>query len=215
MGNIIFQEISFNNNVLLEEIFLIYKEAFPLNEQQPIAVIKTRLQQSKEIVIAATINDKVVGFGFLYDLKNTDFLLLDYLAIKENQRGQNIGGSLLTYLKQYASKIKKHLLMEVDDPKYGGEERRVAFYQKNGAYWLKDVKYILPALDGDNATEQILMIVPFGAKTTFNGMEIKRLAKILYRELYGIDGKNNDLELVLKSVNNRVLAVDYQKENYF
>lgn len=185
---------------MLEEIFLIYKEAFPLNEQQPIAVIKTRLQQSKEIVIAAIINDKVVGFSFLYDLKKTDFLLLDYLAIKENQRGQNIGGSLLSYLKQYASKIKKHLLMEVDDPKYGGEEKRIDFYQKNGAFCLKDLHYILPALDNTEPTKQILMVVPYGRIISFSGNEIKELVKILYAELYGISGENEDLKSIIDSI---------------
>ena len=185
---------------MLEEILLIYKEAFPLNEQQPIAVIKTRLQQSKEIVIAAIINDKVVGFSFLYDLKKTDFLLLDYLAIKENQRGQNIGGSLLSYLKQYASKIKKHLLMEVDDPKYGGEEKRIDFYQKNGAFCLKDLHYILPALDNTEPTKQILMVVPYGRIISFSGNEIKELVKILYAELYGISGENEDLKSIIDSI---------------
>ena len=185
---------------MLEEIFLIYKEAFPSKEQQPIAVIKTRLQQSKEIVIAAIINDKVVGFSFLYDLKKTDFLLLDYLAIKENQRGQNIGGSLLSYLKQYASKIKKHLLMEVDDPKYGGEEKRIDFYQKNGAFCLKDLHYILPALDNTEPTKQILMVVPYGRIISFSGNEIKELVKILYAELYGISGENEDLKSIIDSI---------------
>ncbi len=135
---------------------------------------------------------------------------LDYLAVSQNNRGKLIGQKLFAQLKDYAQNQKKHLLMEVDDPKFGEDKelrnKRVAFYIKNGALVLQDVKYILPALDGTETTNQILMLVPSGLKSQFSGQEIKDLVKLLYSELYGISGENESLNLICKSVNNSVFV---------
>jgi uncharacterized membrane protein YheB (UPF0754 family) len=154
-----------------------------------------------------------VGIGFLFDLLGSDFLLLDYLAVKENHRGKQIGEQLLEFLKSYSKRHNKHLLMEVDDPEFGEDKtsklKRIAFYQKNGALWLKDIKYILPALDGTNATEQILMLVPENSESEFSGEEIKALVKLLYAELYGISGEDSDIHLILQSVKDKVFVTQF------
>ena len=103
--------------------------------------------------------------------------------------------------------------MEVDDPEFGEDKtsklKRTAFYQKNGALWLKDIKYILPALDGSEHTEQILLLVPQNPKSEFSGEEIKALVKLLYSELYGISGKNSNLNLILESVKDKVFVTQF------
>ena len=192
----------------LNAIFKIYESSFPANERQTIETLKIRLKTNKEVLFAAKHNEEVVGIGFLFDLVGSDFLLLDYLAVSQNNRGKLIGQKLFAQLKDYAQNQKKHLLMEVDDPKFGEDKdlrnKRVAFYKKNGALVLKDVKYILPALDGTESTKQILMLVPYQSKSQFSGEEIKDLVKLLYSELYGISGENESLNLIYKSVNNSI-----------
>ncbi|MCP9761775.1 GNAT family N-acetyltransferase [Lacihabitans soyangensis] len=189
-------KIEIDQKDTLEEIFQIYETSFPANERQTLETLKIRLKEDKEVLFAAKINNEVVGIGFLFDLRGSDFLLLDYLAVKENHRGQQIGERLFEFLKSYSKRHHKHLLMEVDDPEYGEDKpsriKRIAFYQKNGAYWLKDVKYILPALDKTLPTEQILMVVPKNVESEFSGQEIHRLVKVLYSELYGISGEDED-----------------------
>lgn len=207
------EKIEIDNQKSLSEVFEIYESSFPANERQSLDTINFRLKIGKEVLFAAILKNEIVGIGFLFDLIGSDFLLLDYLAVKESHRGKQIGEALFSQLKGYAELRKKHLLMEVDDPAYGDDKinrhKRIAFYQKNGAHWLKDVKYILPALDGSEQTEQILMLVPQNYKSEFSGEEIKALVKLLYTELYGISCENFDLSLILKSVKDTVLVSQY------
>lgn len=201
-------KIEIDQKDTLEDVFKIYETSFPANEQQTLETLKIRLKEKKEVLFTAKIKNEVVGIGFLFDLLGSDFLLLDYLAVKENHRGKQIGERLFEFLKQYSKSQNKHLLMEVDDPEYGEDKpsriKRIAFYQKNGALWLKDVKYILPALDGTSITEQILMTVPNGLKNEFSGEEIQRLVKVLYSELYGIKGEDKSLSKIMESINEKV-----------
>lgn len=196
-------KIEIDQKETLEEVFKIYETSFPANERQTLETLKIRLKEDKEVLFAAKINNEVVGIGFLFDLLGSDFLLLDYLAIKENHRGQQIGERLFEFLKSYSKSHHKHLLMEVDDPEYGEDKpsklKRIAFYQKNGALWLKDVKYILPALDKTLPTEQILMVAPNNSETEFSRQEIHRLVKVLYSELYGISGEDDENLLKIAS----------------
>ncbi|HLO45154.1 MAG TPA: GNAT family N-acetyltransferase [Leadbetterella sp.] len=201
-------KIEIDQKDTLEDVFKIYETSFPANEQQTLETLKIRLKEKKEVLFTAKIKNEVVGIGFLFDLLGSDFLLLDYLAVKENHRGKQIGERLFEFLKQYSKSQNKHLLMEVDDPEYGEDKpsriKRIVFYQKNGALWLKDVKYILPALDGTSITEQILMTVPNGLKNEFSGEEIQRLVKVLYSELYGIKGEDKNLSKIMESINEKV-----------
>ena len=206
-------KIEIDQKETLEEVFKIYEASFPANERQTLETLKIRLKENKEVFFAAKISHEVVGIGFLFDLLGSDFLLLDYLAVKENHRGKQIGERLFEFLKSYSRRQNKHLLMEVDDPEFGEDKtsklKRTAFYQKNGALWLKDIKYILPALDGSEHTEQILLLVPQNPKSEFSGEEIKALVKLLYSELYGISGKNSNLNLILESVKDKVFVTQF------
>jgi hypothetical protein len=133
--------------------------------------------------------------------------------VKENHRGKQIGGRLFEYLKTFAKLNKKHLLMEIDDPEFGDDKvqrlKRIAFYQKNGALWLEDIKYILPALDGTYPTEQILMLVPENSKSEFSGEKIKDLVKRLYDELYGISGEDTYLAKIITSITEKVRVLPF------
>jgi GNAT superfamily N-acetyltransferase len=206
-------KIEIDQKETLEEVFKIYEASFPANERQTLKTLKIRLKENKEVFFAAKISHEVVGIGFLFDLPGSDFLLLDYLAVKENHRGKQIGEQLFEFLKSYSKRHNKHLLMEVDDPEFGEDKtsklKRIAFYQKNGALWLKDIKYILPALDGSEHTEQILLLVPQNPKSEFSGEEIKALVKLLYSELYGISEKNSNLNLILESVKDKVFVTQF------
>jgi predicted N-acetyltransferase YhbS len=206
-------KIELDKKETLDGVFKIYQNSFPSNERQTLETLKIRLKEKKEVLFAAKINNEVVGMGFLFDLLGSDFLLLDYLAVKENHRGKQIGERLFEFLKTYSKTQKKHLLMEVDDPDFGDYKhsklKRIEFYQKYGALWLKDVKYVLPALDGTNPTEQILMLVPENSKSEFSGEEIKDLINLLYAELYGISEKDTNLDHIITSINERVAVVPF------
>jgi hypothetical protein len=67
----------------------------------------------------------------------------------------------------------------------------------------------LPALDGTNPTEQILMLVPQNSKSEFLGEEIKDLVKRLYAELYGISGEDTNLANINSSITEKVVVLPF------
>lgn len=84
-------KIELDQKETLDEVFKIYQNSFPANERQTLETLKIRLKEKKEVLFAAKINNEMVGIGFLFDLLGSDFLLLDYLAVKQNHRGKQIG----------------------------------------------------------------------------------------------------------------------------
>src|SRR5262249_52764757 len=128
----------------------IYSEAFPPNERHPLSVIKERVKKGLNIAYVGRLNNKIVFMALLWPLKNTNFILLDYMATSAKQRGKNIGSHFMQEMRGTLEKEKKHFIMEIENPEFGNNkeerEKRVAFYRKNGAKELKSVRYILPAL---------------------------------------------------------------------
>ena len=74
--------IEIDQKETLEEVFKIYEASFPANERQTLETLKIRLKENKEVFFAAKLQNELVGIGLLFDLLGSDFLLLDYLAVK-------------------------------------------------------------------------------------------------------------------------------------
>jgi GNAT superfamily N-acetyltransferase len=166
----------------------IYAEAFPANERQPINVVKERVKNGLNQIYVGRIGNDIVFMALLWPLKNTDFILLDYMATNSAHRGKNIGSLFLQARHRDLEENKKYFIMEVEDPEFGDNkeerERRLAFYKKNGAKELKGVNYILPALQGHKATEMILMILPNYDQGKIPANIVKNLITQIYKELY-------------------------------
>ena len=145
-------------NVAME----IYSCAFPVNEQQPLDVVKERVRRGLNQIYVGRDGHEITFMALLWPLKNTDFILLDYMATSVAYRGKNIGSYFLQSMREVLAGSNKHFIIEVEDPEYGENkeerQRRLAFYKKNGARELKDVRYVLPALQGGVSTEMKLMI---------------------------------------------------------
>jgi GNAT superfamily N-acetyltransferase len=162
----------------------IYATAFPKNEQQSQETLENRLRSGQETLIVAKIEGNIAAFAFLFGLKATDFLLVDYFAVAENYRNQGVGSVFFKYLCHWASVRSIKLLLEVDDPAFGSEpeQKRVAFYEKNGAKKISGIPYILPPLDGTVPTNQILM----AANQVDDLILIEKIKLVicLYQQLY-------------------------------
>ncbi|MGL4500186.1 MAG: hypothetical protein ACRCU2_14065, partial [Planktothrix sp.] len=63
-------------------------------------------------------------------------------------------------------------------------ERRIQFYQNNGAKLLQSVRYVLPPLSGDVPTEMLLMMVPAELGGQLPGKQVKQLIEQVYQEMY-------------------------------
>ena len=182
-----FREINKTDSSEFQQAMEIYLEAFPANERHPLATIVDRVNQGLSRLYVTSSHGEIAFLALLWPLKETDFVLLDYMATKANHRGQGIASAFLTTLRDELINTGKHLILEVENPQFGDpqeKERRVAFYKRHGARELEDVKYLLPPLDGTTPTEMILMIFPEYSDEKISGALVKNLIMRMYRELY-------------------------------
>jgi len=168
----------------------IYEEAFPLAERQPVSVIRHRISSGLYQAYVGRLEEtgEVVSLAFLWPFKDSNFILLDYLAVKKSIRGQNVGSAYLASMIQVLNPQQKYLLIEVDNPKFAPDEseatRRIAFYQRNGAQLMKDLRYLLPPAQGNEPTEMMLMIFPNYKTPQIEASQVRDLIIQLYREAW-------------------------------
>jgi ribosomal protein S18 acetylase RimI-like enzyme len=202
------------NNVKSKEFMQamdIYLEAIPPSEQQQIDVIKERIIVKKEQLIIGQENGKVKCMAIIYPLQGTNYVLIDYLAIKREFRQQGIGSKLLRYIQDTYSQKGIRLIGEVEDFNYGNNQeikkRRMRFYRRSGARVLKDVYYQMPPLQGNQPTPMMLITFNSIGEDKIDGEEIKKIIKQIYYELYNRDSDDPLLNTFINKIPSRVLLV--------
>ena len=179
----------------------IYSSAFPINERQPVNVVKERVKQGLNHLYVGRIDRDIAFMALLWPLKETDFILLDYMATNPIYRGRNIASQFLQYMRPVLEQSKKFFILEVEDPEYGQNtdqrQKRIVFYKRNGAKELKNVRYILPPLQEPMPTEMRLMIFPDYANGKIDAGLVRRLIFQIYKELYHKDATDAFLDFCL------------------
>ena len=186
----------------------IYCEAFPQNERHAVSVIRNRIEQGSGKLHVGVSSGEVVFMALLWPLKGTGFILLDYMAAKNTHRSEGIGSMFIGELSGILRAGGKRLIAEVEDPACGNNRaektRRVSFYKRNGMRELKNVRYLLPPLQGGAPTEMILMVFPGYAEGFVNGEAIREAITQIYRELYRRDSANPLLKSFIGAVKGRI-----------
>jgi GNAT superfamily N-acetyltransferase len=202
--DIIFRQVLSTADVYFLQAIQIYEESFPPNERQPLSILADRVNQSKSKLYVGLLNDEVVCMALLWDFVNMEFVLLDYMAVKKSHRNNKIGASLFKFLQEDLKKIKKYLIIEVENYFFGANQeqrkKRVNFYINNGAYLLKDVDYILPPLDGSSPTEMFLLLCPRYHKERIDKKDLEKLIIRLYLDLYGKDQHDVLLNKIVEKI---------------
>ena len=170
-----------------EDAINVYLNSIPRNERQTIDIVKERVAAKNEHLLIGSLSGEVVCMALVWPLENSDFILLDYMAVKEKYRKQGIGTSLIkSILSKYCTN-NSSIIVEVEDPKEADKEsrsKRVAFYRSNGAKELENVPYLLPPLQGIEPTKMILMLFSNNKNTIVEGIVVKKLIAQIYAELY-------------------------------
>lgn len=196
--NIKFIRVTNLNNHHAEQAFAIYRKSFPSNERQKEEVVWQRINSGSEELFAGLRDDEVISMGLVFNLSNSEFVLLDYVAVLERERRSGTGTLFMQYLIQRYDQSNKQIILEVEDPGEGkepeGRQQRVNFYRRLGAKCLQDVHYILPALDGTTSTKMILMIFTQRNVSAMPRPEVEKLLLDLYEQVYN---KNHEDLMVL------------------
>lgn len=168
----------------------IYVDAFPSNERFPVEFLKETIDKGLRSLYLGYFGDEVVFIAILWPLKDTEFILLDYIATKKSHRCRGIGTAFMNNIGQILKTRNKFMLIEVENPEYGSQReekrRRIAFYRRVGVQVMQGVRYVLPPLDGSSiSTEMLLMIFPKYRNDTIAAKIVKEAIAKIYRELYG------------------------------
>ena len=112
----------------------LYMQAFPPEERKPFSLILAKAEEgSMEILVMEEEDGTFLGLAITILYK--DRVLLDYLAVAPEKRGQNVGSRTLAALAiRHAG---KRMIIEIEDPETEAPNtaermRRRAFYLKNG-----------------------------------------------------------------------------------
>ena len=208
MKGVTFTCIADSKNPGFLKVIKIYLESFPANERQPVELMSKRVDDGLSKLFVGILNEEIVCMGFLWQFKNSEFVLLDYLAVKTKYRNNRIGSDFFCYLSNTVKIEKKYLLMEVETHSFRNNQdqrkQRINFYLRNGAFIIQDVPYILPSLDASTSTEMILMISPKYHKSYIDKNEFELILKRLYYELYSKDSNDDILISILNRIPDRV-----------
>jgi GNAT superfamily N-acetyltransferase len=206
-----FSQVKDTNTNQFTQAIDIYTQSIPATGRQPVDTIKERINSGKEYLYVGVKDDQVSMMALIYPLADTQFVLLDYLAVKDEHRKHGIGSEFLKKITEITGLKNKLFLCEVDDPKIGSEQeqetrqRRVYFYRKNGAKILKHVHYVLPPLQGNTPTDMILLVISKNDRMVWiAGDAVKEAIVQIYRELYGRDETDPLLSPVMASIQPQV-----------
>lgn len=195
---------NFNDN-RMPLVMDIYKEAFPIHERQLDETIYERQKSGfNEIYVLENLGNIVYGIAFLFPVSNTDFILLDYFAIKLEYRFAGLGSILLGKLKILLRDRQKSMIIEVEKPldkeNKIEQEKRIQFYKKNGALLLIDTPYFLPSITNHEPVEMQLMLLNDYTKEYINGILITDLIKKIYSQVYGVKSDDKFLSAFLHNI---------------
>lgn len=126
---------------LLDEVNKIHADKrpdiFKRGQKYEAKELEELLQDPKVHILVADEDEKVLGYAFLFEVKQEEtellkgrkFLYLDDLCIDENTRGKGVGHSLLKASEELAKALGyPSLQLRV----WELNENAIAFYEKNG-----------------------------------------------------------------------------------
>jgi len=201
-----FNKITNTNHKDFKDAIIIYEESFPSNERQTKETIEQRIKENIYQMFIGYLKNSVVFMALLLNLKDSDFVLLDYMVTKEEFRNRGIGTK---FLKKIMEQTKpKYMILEVENPEYGNNKRqrkqRVKFYKNLGAKEMKNTRYVLPPLSGNIQTEMILMVLPNYCNGKMDGNLVKKIIIQIYKEVYNRNFQDDLLNSFINNVKNPV-----------
>ena len=136
------------------EIYKLYQKAFPRSEKKPFSMIFKMYRKGITDVWRFTRNGKFAGL--IITINGENHILLDYLAVDEQQRGTGIGSEILQLMRNHYA--GKGVFLEIESVYEACDNnaervRRKHFYEKSGMtsmevfVWLFGVKMELMGFD--------------------------------------------------------------------
>ena len=157
-------------------VFKIMDESFPNTEMRVYEGQKNLLLEDKySIIVKRNDSGDIQGIISCWDL--TDFKYIEHFAVDKNQRGNNIGGKMIT---EFCKSQNRPVVLEVEFPEDDMSIRRIGFYERNG-FLMNEYDYLQPPMRKGN---DFLPLKIMSTPRSITEKEFKTLKDDLYNVVY-------------------------------
>ena len=187
----------------------IYTDAFPSNEIRSVQETANMLllNNNSYKLFAAQNNKKSTMLGFILVYDFIDFVLLDYMAIQKEQRGNGIGSVMFQWLieKYKQTTSCDMILLEIQrvlEPDKKTKKARMQFYKRHGAK-LITYSYHMPSYENMPSELMLLMDVLFSNE--ISELRIIDMVERIYEHVYDVTRPKLIMELKHNLKNNLLI----------
>lgn len=205
------------------QFFDIYLEAFPAEEREPVESLKRQMREGAgrrgrlEHLWVAAQGEQVQALAVFSYCPQDRIGIIGYFAVRSGLRSQGLGAWLLQQVVEQVVLDSASLghaqalgvALEVERPEDAHSEddrerrmRRIAFYQREGAYLLDQIRFTAPALGpGLPEVAYHLMFLPLSLEVDLNAKRfLTQLVESVYRCEYGLQGDHPLMQQALDSL---------------
>ncbi|WMT51475.1 MAG: GNAT family N-acetyltransferase [Ferroplasma sp.] len=200
------------NNVVISEVkseedfsngINIYEEAFPASEKRPVEDIRRNIEKDHEKMFIGKYDGNPAIFIMMWPVNDSDFLFLDYIAVKKEYRGNGLGSLFLQKIFDIEEGYN-HVIFEVENPGEGDNKnqrmKRIKFYRRAGAKTLTGFKYFLPPRNNNKSQEMKLMIMSRKNIKKLEGEKIQVVLEQIYTHIYKRRSDDKTLNGILDNI---------------
>jgi acetyltransferase, GNAT family len=157
----------------------LYNEAFPPDERREYRDeehLANFIKMKGGKFHAFAVKDGDLFLGFLSYWTFEGYTYIEHFAVIPEQRGKNLGREMLHHLFK---EVSPNVLLEVEKPEGDIEQRRIAFYERNGFRVRDEFDYVQPPYSPDKQPVPMLLMT-HGEVNLHNIDSIKDMLKEVY-----------------------------------
>lgn len=185
MPEIRIQPIAPTSERVIDQAFVLYRDAIERTEQRPEDEFRALARRPDYRFLGAFAADDLVGVSVTMLPPDADMWLFEYAAVRPDMRGHGIGANLLLATRHMAGPQRMGLI-EVDaDRGEEAQQRRLAFYRKLDCLRLSGLDYILPLDAFGTPPPMWLLAMPPREIQSISVFAVENWLRRIYAQAYG------------------------------
>lgn len=174
------------------DFYAIYQDSISITEQKPQSTLVQMLRSPDYRFYALSINSQLTGFSIFYVSQTEGFALLEYMAVKSDERSRGMGSKLFSksvgLLSEEFGKIP--VVLEVDSDReqaldHATRVRRIKFYTDLGCQRIEGFEYAMPEVGNGVPPRMDLYFYNYGAKhQVIEPSDVARWVSKIYAGVY-------------------------------
>lgn len=196
--------VSPEDSAAFQALLAIYQEAIEKSEQKPPDAVAALLRDERYMFLVSRTGREITGFAIIFFPPDSDFWLLEYMAVAATARSTGIGGKLFqdTLVFGRTRSGGNPCLLEVDQPNApvspsNDPRRRLQFYAANGCRRLVGLNYILPLDVAGTPPPMQLLVHGLDGSSDVPVAVVRVWLSTLYSQVYGCAPDDPRIDVML------------------